>query len=338
MSEIRENRITGEWVIIAPERAKRGGNLGRAKAREEIPAYSAACPFCPGNEAQVSEERYRADGGDGDHEWVVRSVANKFSVISAIGDVALGTCPDGAGILGECVNAVGLHEVLIEGPRHDLQMALFPVAHVQKILEAYRNRFQAFYADPRIRHVIVFKNHGAPAGASQQHPHSQIVGLPIVPGQIVDRIERARRFFESAGRCLACSMIEQERAETRRIVAENAHFIAFIPYAALSQYHLWIFPKAHTPCFSEQPAETIPALAEILRTVLAKLHGLLENPPFNLVVRSLGPQDNGAPHFHWYISIVPRVTHAAGFELGTGMYINPSEPESSARALREYPV
>lgn len=336
MSEIRENRITGEWVIIAPGRAKRGGNLGRSKRQEEIPAYSAACPFCPGNEAQVSEERYRAVGED--HQWVVRSVANKYSLISATGDVALGACSGGGGNLGACVNAVGLHEVLIEGPRHDLEMALFPVAHVQRILEAYRHRFQAFYADPRIRHVIVFKNDGTQAGASQQHPHSQIVGLPIVPGQIVDRIERTRRFFESAGRCLACSIIEQERAETRRIVTENADFIAFVPYAALSQYHLWIFPKAHIPCFSEQPAETIPALAEIVRTVLAKLHGLLENPPFNLLLRSLGPHENGSPHFHWYISIVPRVTHAAGFELGTGMYINPSEPDHSARELRDYLV
>jgi UDPglucose--hexose-1-phosphate uridylyltransferase len=133
-----------------------------------------------------------------------------------------------------------------------------------------------------------------------------------------------------------CAMIEQEREEKCRIVAENTDFIAFIPYAALSQYHLWIFPKVHAACFFEQPMETIPALAEILRTVLAKIHGLLADPAFNLVVRSLGPQDQGAPHSHWYISIVPRVTQTAGFELGTGMYINPSEPEYSARVLREY--
>jgi UDPglucose--hexose-1-phosphate uridylyltransferase len=335
MSEIRENRLTGEWVIIAPGRAKRGGHVGQSSPRAEIPAYSADCPFCPGNEAQVSEERYRAHGDD--HQWAVRSVANKFSLISATGEVAPSACEGGAGRLGDCVNAVGLHEVLIEGPRHDLDMAQLPTAHVRQILEAYRTRFQAFYADSRIRHVIVFKNHGLEAGASQQHPHSQIVGLPIVPGQIVDRMERARRFFADTGRCLACAMIEQEREQRCRIVAENADFIAFIPYAALSQYHLWIFPKTHAPCFSEQPIETIQNLAEILRTILAKLHGLLENPPFNLVVRSLGPQDKGASHFHWYISIVPRVTHTAGFELGTGMYINPSAPEDSAGALRDYP-
>ena len=333
MSEIRENRITGEWVIIAPGRAKRGGNLRPPAERAEIPAFSASCPFCPGNEALSSDERYAAHGDD--HQWVVRSVANKFSLISATGEVALAACSGTAGGLGECVNAVGLHEVIVEGPRHNLDMAQLPVAHVQQILEAYRNRFQAFYADSRIRHVIVFKNHGLEAGASQQHPHSQIVGLPIVPGQIVDRIERTRRFFAATGRCSACAMIAQEREERRRIVAENAEFVAFIPYAALSQYHLWIFPKTHGACFSEQPMETLPALAGILRTVLATFHGLLKNPPFNLVMRSLGPPDKGAPHFHWYISIVPRVTHAAGFELGTGMYINPSEPEDSARALRE---
>ena len=336
MSEIRENRLTGEWVIVAPRRAKRGGNLGRSMEQAEIPAYSASCPFCPGNEALTGEERYRAR--DDDHRWTVRSVVNKFSLISSTGEVALAACPETVGRLGKCVNAVGLHEVIIENQRHNLDMALLPAAHLRQILEAYRHRFQAFHADSRIRHVIVFKNHGVEAGASQQHPHSQIVGLPIVPGQIVDRIERTRRFFADTGRCLACAMIEQEREEKSRIITENADFMAFIPYAALSQYHLWIFPKAHAACFSEQAMETIPALADLLKTVLAKLSGLLGNPPFNLVVRSLGPQEKDAPHFHWYISVVPRVTQSAGFELGTGMYINPSEPEVSAGALREYPI
>jgi UDPglucose--hexose-1-phosphate uridylyltransferase len=334
MSEIRENRLTGEWVIVAPERAKRGGNLRPSADPVEIPAFSPTCPFCPGNEALTSEERYRVRGED--QKWAIRSVTNKYSVISATGEVALAGCSGTADRIGDSVNAVGLHEVLIESPRHDLDMALLPAAHVERIMAAYRHRFHAFHEDPRIRHVIIFKNHGKEAGASQQHPHSQVVGLPILPGQIVDRNERARRFYADTGRCLACVMIEQEREEKCRIVAENAAFIAFIPYAALSQYHLWIFPKAHAACFSEEPTETIPALAEILRTILGKLYGMLANPPFNLVVRSLGPMDKGAPHFHWYISIVPRVTHAAGFELGTGMYINPSMPEFSAQALREY--
>jgi len=333
MSEIRENWITGEWVIVAPERAKRGGNIVPSAEREEIASFLSSCPFCLGNEASTAEERFRIDGEDG--RWLLRSVVNKFSVLSPTGETQPGSRPGP----GEArVNGVGLHEVLIESPRHDLSMAVFPVAHVQRILETYRHRFLEFYRDTRVRHVIVFKNHGSDAGASQQHPHSQIVGLPIVPGQVVERIGRARRFFAERGQCLACVQISQEREQVSRIIAENAGFVAFIPYAALSPYHLWIFPKAHVACFSEQPIDTFRALAEILSTVLAKVHGMLGNPAFNFVIRSLGPQEKDASHFHWYISIVPRVNKPAGLELGTGLYINPSLPESCAQALREFPA
>lgn len=329
MSEIRHNRLTGEWVIIAPERAKRGGNLASAAPVTAIPPYDAGCPFCPGNEAAAAGEEYREDDADG--RWSIRAVVNKFSVLAPTGPVASVGC---AGREDETVNGVGLHEVLIETPQHDLTPARFPAAHVERVLRAYRHRFRAFYADPRIRHVIVFKNHGADAGASQQHAHSQIVGLPIMPGQVVDRIERAQRFLARNGYCLACSLIEEEPGN--RVIAENDEFIAFIPYAALSPFHLWIFPKVHAASFSDLADEALPALAGMLHAILAKVDGLLGNPAFNLIVRSLGPEEKHAAHFHWYISIVPRVNKSAGFELGTGMYVNPSSPEVCAQALREF--
>jgi UDPglucose--hexose-1-phosphate uridylyltransferase len=206
---------------------------------------------------------------------------------------------------------------------------------MSSVLEAYRHRF-CDYADSRVRHVIVFKNHGADAGASQQHPHSQVVGLPIVPGQIVDRIERARRFYAENGQCLACAEIAQERRQACRIVAENSDFVAFIPYAALSPYHLWIFPKAHSACLSSPPPQMLPALAEMVSTILGKVHKMLGNPAFNFVIRSLSPQESDVPYFHWYISIVPRINKRAGLELGTGLYVNASLPESCAQALREF--
>jgi len=333
MSEIRQNRLTGEWVIIAPERAKRGGNVGLPPAIAEVPAHLASCPFCLGNEIASGEDRYRADTEDG--RWAVRAVLNKFSALSPDGDVIF---KDGFGGLGETVNGVGLHEVIVESPRHDLTLGLFSVEQVRRVLASYVHRFRAFYADPRVRHVIIYKNHGAEAGASQQHPHSQIVGVPIVPGQVIDRLDYASRFFAETGECLACNIIAQEQEQGARVIAENADFVAFVPYAALSPYHLWIFPKVHAACFSELPSWTLPTLADLLRTVLAKVHGMLANPPFNLVVRSLGLPETGAAYFHWYISIVPRVNRTAGFELGTGMYINPSLPEVSAQQLREFPV
>lgn len=333
MSEIRHNRLTNEWVIIAPERAKRGSNLPPPKTSTEPPAFLATCPFCPGNEAMSPDEQYRCSGPDG--HWTLRAVTNKFSVLSPTGEV---TMAENCGAIGETVNGVGLHEVIAEGPRHSFIVDLFSPQHVQHVVDAYRHRFRAFYADPRIHHVIIFKNHGLDAGASQQHPHSQIVGLPIVPGQVVDRLENMRRFYNESRCCMACAIIAEEQAHGGRIVAENARFIAFIPYAALSPYHLWIFPKVHGACFSEQPPETWLAFAEIVREVLLKVYGFLGDPPFNLVVRSLGPDEKLAPHFHWYMSIVPRVNKRAGFELGTGMYINPSIPDACAQRLREFRV
>lgn len=329
MSEIRKNRLTGDWVIIAPERAKRGGNLSKPPVRELVPEHLADCPFCVGNEAN-EDERFRL--ADAAEKWQIRSVVNKFSVLSPVGEPTSTNDPTTNEI---SIQGIGLHEVIVESPRHDLTMARMPREHLLAILETYRNRFTEFYADPRIKHVIVFKNHGAEAGASQLHPHSQIVGLPIVPGQVVDRLHRAKRFLDLNGQCLACVLVAEEIQLGTRIVAENADFVAMIPHAALSPYHLWIFPKIHGACFSEHPIETFPALAEILQTVLAKLDALLGNPPFNLIVRSLGPKEKNAPHFQWYLSVIARINKVAGFELGTGMFVNPSSPEACAQALRD---
>jgi len=306
MSEIRENKLTGEWVIIAPERARRGQHLSPTPPAS-VPGF---CPFCPGNES-ASQEVCRVTNPGG--EWRMRAVVNKFSALSP-----------------EDEANHGLHEVIIESREHDCPLIgpeEWPI-----LFQLYLERFQAFYDDPRIEHVILYKNHGAEAGASQRHPQSQVVGLPILPGQVFDRLERSRRVFVEQGECLACHLIEAEREAGTRIVEENEDFIAFIPYAALSPYHLWIFPKRHAPCFADHLA--IASVASITRSVLARLQAVLGDPAFNLVLRSLSPRQPPLPHFHWYLSIVARVNKHAGFELGTGMYINPSSPEECANAMR----
>lgn len=331
MSEIRHNLLTGEWSVIAPERAKRPGDLAKAKSQPDIPVYQETCPFCRGNEHLTSEERFRLRSDDG--SWLIRSVPNKFSVLSPVGEVAPRNEP-----LGETVSGVGLHEVVIETPFHNRPLALFPPGHAEKLVWTYRERFRAFYADPRIRHVILFKNHGEESGASLQHPHSQVVGLPIVPGQVLERADAALQYQLENGDCLVCRMIAEEKRVGVRMVAENDIFTAFIPFAALSPFHVWIFPKAHSACFATLEDEQIRPLTQILQTILGKIYTSLNNPAFNFVVRSLAVKDAKAGYFHWYISIIPRVGKAAGFELGTGMYVNSSLPETSAAFLREAPV
>ncbi|HNW36036.1 MAG TPA: DUF4931 domain-containing protein, partial [Candidatus Ozemobacteraceae bacterium] len=286
------------------------------------------CPCCRGNEHLTVEEAFRLTADDG--SWLIRSVPNKFSVLSSVGEVA----PRNE-VLGDVVSGVGLHEVIIETPAHHLPLALFPAHHAEKLIWTYRERVRAFYADPRIRHVILFKNHGAESGASLQHPHSQVVGLPIVPGQVLERADAALHYQLEHGECLVCRMIDEEARAGTRMVAENEIFTAFIPFAALSPFHIWIFPKTHAACFAALEDGHIEHLAGILQTILGKIYTSLDNPSFNFVIRSLAVKDVKATYFHWYISIIPRVGKAAGFELGTGMYVNPSLPEISAAFLRE---
>lgn len=330
MPEVRLNTITGDWVVIATERARRPEQFAQKRERKPLPEHSPGCPFCPGNEAQTPAATLAIDAPGGG--WAVRSVPNKFSALVPEGEPTRRAEGHRTSMTG-----VGLHEVIIETPAHNLTTALLPVAQVERILEAYRRRFAAFYADPRIEHVILFKNHGEAAGTSLEHPHSQIVGTPVVPGQVRQRIEEALRHWGDLGACVYCRTLDDELADGSRVVAANASFVAFVPYAALSPFHVWIFPRQHRADFGSVSDAELADLAAILRDVLGRLYRGLEDPDFNYVIRSLSPNEGAVKYYHWYLSLVPRLNKAAGFELGTGMFINTALPEASAAFLRDVP-
>jgi len=332
MPEIRKNLITGEYVIMAPERAKRPEDFLSPAKGQVLPAHSEGCPFCPGNEAKTPPETYRFPEGD-NAAWKVRCIPNRFSALDPTGE--LWKKDDG---LKTSMAGVGLHEVIIETTRHDLCLPQLAPEDVESVFKVYHHRFRSFYADPRVEHVILFKNHGASAGTSLEHPHSQIVGLPMAPVQVRHRAEDSMRFCSDEGCCLVCRTIEDEMTDAARVITETENFVAFIPYAALSPFHTWVMPKRHSGCFGETSGPEVLELAALMRTVLGKIHKGLDNPDFNYVIRSGSPSESGSSHLHWYMAIVPRVTKAAGFELGTGMYINPSIPERSAEFLRNVVV
>lgn len=327
MPEIRLNKVTGEWVIIATERAKRPEEFVERRERPVAPAHSPTCPFCPGNEDRTPPQTSSLTDRDG--RWLVRTVPNKFSAL----------VPEGATVrhdngMRTHLSGVGLHEVIVETPSHDLTTALLPPEQIARVLDVYRQRSAAFYRDPRIEHVIVFKNHGVAAGTSLEHPHSQIVGMPVVPGQLRSRIEEALRYYGDLGQCVYCRALREELADGVRVVAHNPSFVAFVPYAALSPFHMWIFPRNHSADFGSVTDSEIADLAALLKEVLLRLYRGLEDPDFNYVIRSLSPSEASVRYFHWYLSLVPRVTRSAGFELGTGMFINTALPEASAAFLR----
>jgi len=330
MPELRQNLATKEWVIIATERAKRPEDFKSTKARKEQPPFSKECPFCPGNEINTPGETYRISDEKG---WVVRSFPNKFAALVNEGERIRKI----KGIQ-RWLNGVGVHEVIVESPVHNMTTALLPVEGVRLIIELYRARYRELLKDDRMETIVIFKNHGEAAGTSLEHPHSQLIATPVVPGQGTYRLEEAMRYYDDTGECVYCKMLNEEIKEQSRMVMETDHFAAFVLYAALGPFHTWILPKRHAPNFGEISDNEMRDMAYILRTVLAKFYHGLDNPDFNYVIRS-APTGGGAnDYYHWYLSIVPRLSKTAGFELGSGMFINSSVPEENAKFLREVRV
>ncbi len=327
MSELRKNIISRQWVIIATERARRPHQFTREKkVRNELPWHVPNCPFCPGNEAETPPETFRLPVAG---NWRVRVVPNKFPALTAEGELVRTNIGNKRTISG-----VGIHEIIIETPDHNSTLALMNDAEVERVIEAYLHRYHCTLADSRAEHVTLFKNHGAAAGTSIEHPHSQIIATPIIPGEIRERLESALQFYDESGQCMFCATLKGEQEEGTRVVDENEQFVAFIPFAALSPFHLWIFPKRHCAAFGAINDAEGTALASILRRVLRKLYDGLGDPDYNFVIRTAPKESERLRHYHWYVTIVPRVTQTAGFELGSGMFINMALPEESAQFLR----
>ncbi|TAN61457.1 galactose-1-phosphate uridylyltransferase [bacterium] len=326
MPEMRLNLVTRDWVIIATERAKKPEDFKRAEARPFIEPYVEACPFCAGNEAKTAAEksRLRDDGG-----WRVRVVANKYPAVAAEGEKKRVT--DG---VKRMVSGVGLHEIIIESPLHNSSPALMELRCIEDVVRVYKERFLAAYADARVEHVIIFKNYGASAGTSLEHPHTQLIGIPVVPVKFRDRVQAAMHYFDDTGSCMMCDMIKMELKDGRRVVVESDYFLSFIPYASLSPFHIWILPKRHSATFADITEAEIQDFARQLKETLLKFYIGLDDPDYNYVIRSSRPADAGNVYSHWYLSIIPRLSSVAGFELGSGIYLNASVPEETAPYLK----
>ena len=327
MPELRQNPFTKQWVIIATERAKRPHELARKlEESKPLPSYVETCPFCPGNERLTPPESMQMMR---DGRWQVRVVPNRFSALSRDGELTRKV--EGLKVV---VNGVGHHEVIVETPDHSKTTALLSESEVELVLETYKQLYINITKDTRVEHVTIFKNHGLAAGTSLEHPHSQLIATPIIPPAIRNRMEEALRFYDVQGQCIFCKVLSDELAEQVRLIHETEHFVSFIPFAALTPFSMWIFPRRHMAAFPETKPEELRDLARMLRTILAKLYYGLGNPDFNYIVRTAPCEGRYLRYYHWYLTIVPRLTRMAGFELGSGMYINPTIPEANAEFLR----
>ncbi len=337
MAEFRQDIITGESVIVAMDRARRpesflpGGSEGLQK--EELPEYVSNCPFCNGNEGMTPPEKFawRSHGPANSPDWKVRVVPNKFPAVEINGRPSPAA---GETDIRE-MHGYGEHEVIIETPLHNRHPGEISLEQMQTILESYGSRYISLAKNLSLRSVTIYRNHRKEAGASMEHPHSQIIALPFIPSSIRQEIEGSHRFYLEKGRCAFCMMIEKNDHYSKHVICENSQFVAMVPYAARLPFETWIIPRKHYPSFIDMEPEQLEPLARIMTEVLGRISLSLDDPPYNYYLHSAPFLTDSLPYYHWHLEIIPRLTTVAGFEMGSGVYINETVPEESARYLRE---
>ena len=340
MTELRHDPIQRRWVIIATDRSKRPTDFLQETASWKEGAF---CPFCEGHEDKTPPEilALRRDGGPPNGPgWMVRVFPNKFPALMIEGDLE----KKAVGIYDR-MRGIGAHEVIVESPNHTMDLSEMPVDQLATILKVYRDRLADLLRDRRFKYILIFRNHGSLAGASLAHPHTQIIATPVTPLQVAVELESARNHHMLKERCLFCDIIAQEIDEGRRIVYLDDHFIAYTPYASRFPFEVLLAPRRHLHTFADVTEAEVGSLARAMRDALSRLRVALKDPPYNFVFHTAPNTETihkranywqSLPFdFHWHVEILPRLTKVAGFEWGTGFYINPTAPEDAARFLRE---
>lgn len=324
MPELRKDPVTSRWVIISTERGKRPSDFGTEPERERV----GFCPFCPGNESKTPPEvlAYRPNGGG----WNLRVVPNKFPALQIEGD--LNRQGDG---MYDKMNGIGAHEVVIETPDHAATWASLSERGLEDVLWAFHDRVLDLKKDQRFRYILIFRNSGRAAGASLEHPHSQLIATPIIPKRVREELDGAKEYFEYKERCVFCDIVRQELSQGTRVISENDDFVAIAPFASRFPFETWILPKAHDPLFEDAQKHEYVNLSKLLRDFFLRVERVLMNPPYNLILHSSPLRETDGRFYHWHIEVMPKLTHVAGFEWGSGFYINPTPPEDAARYLRD---
>jgi UDPglucose--hexose-1-phosphate uridylyltransferase len=328
MPELRKDPITGRWVIISSDRGKRPADFQDMRTKKR----GGFCPFCMGNERTTPNEilAYRENGRPNGPDWRLRVVPNKFPALQIEGELN----KQGEGIFDK-MNGIGAHEVIIESPDHNATLATLPGKAVEEVLYAYRDRMEDLKKDRRFLYTLIFKNEGLTAGATLEHGHSQLIALPIVPIQVQEELDGSRRHFHLKERCIYCDIIRQETQSRTRIVTETTHFLVLAPFAPRSPFEIWILPKRHVSCYACSSTDDFKDLAYVLQDTIRRLDRALSYPPYNYVVHTSPFREEVNDYYHWHIELMPKLTNVAGFEWGSGFYINPTPPEEAAKFLRE---
>ncbi|WCJ43643.1 UTP:galactose-1-phosphate uridylyltransferase ribose-5-phosphate adenylyltransferase [Euphorbia peplus] len=329
--ELRHDPLTNRWVIFSPARAKRPTDFKSKSPLNPSANNNSPCPFCIGHEHECAPEIFRVPS---DPDWKIRVIQNLYPALTRnLADANANPCQyDQSLELGRVLPGFGFHDVVIEAPVHSVQLVDMDPGEIAEVLLAYKKRMQQIMVSESIVYIQVFKNHGASAGASMSHSHSQIMGLPIIPPSVSARLDGTKEYFEKTGKCCLC-VVDTEKL----LINETTHFTSIVPFAATYPFEIWIIPRDHSSHFHEIDNEKAVDLGTLLKLMLRKMCIQLNNPPFNFMIQTAPyrVKESQLAYTHWYLQIVPQLSGVGGFELGSGCYINPVFPEDAAKVLRE---
>ncbi|MBI2582945.1 galactose-1-phosphate uridylyltransferase [Candidatus Azambacteria bacterium] len=325
VSQLRQDIVSGDWIVVATSRAKRAGAF--IQERRETPDPKPTCPF--ENPQAAGNPEPLLWFGETRKDWTLQVIPNKYPAFGP------GNCKarKGEGPYIE-MDGSGFHEVIITRD-HEKSLAEFSQAPAIEVLKAYRDRYRALMNEPCVRYIFIFHNHGRESGATISHPHSQLVAMPVIPGDVARSLGGAERYFSEKGSCVHCAMIDWERRRKARVIFENRSYIAYAPYASRTVFEVRVFPKKHEPRFEETSDQALPLLADALRLTLKKISAALKNPAYNFFIHT-APAENPEeyPYYHWHIEILPKITVWGAVEIGTGIEIITISPEDAAAFLR----
>jgi UDPglucose--hexose-1-phosphate uridylyltransferase len=326
LTELRQDLVTGDWVVIATGRAKRPEEFAAQKraAVEEDP--NKPCLFCDPVASGQEKDVLIYNTLDGD--WSLRVFPNKYPAFSR------SRVPkhfEEGPYFG--MDGSGYSEIIVTRD-HNRQIALLGVVEVAEIIDAYQERYIDLMSKKSVNYIEIFHNHGKEAGASLVHPHSQIWAIPVISPYIKGELDGAELYWKTNKDCVYCAMIEWEAEHEKRVIFENNDFIAFCPYSSRAAFEVWVMPKKHRPYFERILDKEKTELAEALQFSINKIYKALGDPAYNFYIHTAPCDGKDYPHFHWHIEILPRTAVWAGFELSTGIEISTIQPEVAAEFLR----
>jgi UDPglucose--hexose-1-phosphate uridylyltransferase len=325
VSQLRLNPLTGRWVTIVSERAQRPSDFApRTESVEADP--SRPCPFCPGHEEASLPA---LESVDENGAWRMRVIPNLYPAFDGDDRLAVRNL----GPVHVMAEASGIHEVFVLTPEHVGRVQNFTDDDVATVMQLLKRRLLEHASTPNIRYTQAIINHGREAGASLSHPHGQILGLPFVPGEILDE-ERAFARFE--GGCILCTTVDAELVDGARVVFANDEVACISPFWAGSPYELLVIPRHHDLHLPDADDDTLSAMGRAIRDALIHLTSALGDVSYNLVFHTAPHHHEGV--FHWHVHLWPKLVTTAGFERGTGVLINIVPPESAADDLRRVGV